>query len=115
MGIAMTKNPVGVNGIDPVRQCIKKNSIDRFFRSEFLIHTLNPIGQRFPGSVSIDFLNKDFLGHNMDSLANRANAIRPYGILRHRWSLKWNVIRVVAVGQYPTFPNLWRSGHNLGH
>ena len=34
MGIAMTRNPVGVNGIDPVRQGIGERSIE-VFRSGF--------------------------------------------------------------------------------
>ena len=62
----MTKNTVGVNGIDPVRQ--------GFISPPQILDTLKAI-------VFCDISGDCFL---VESLANRANAIRPYGILRHR-------------------------------
>ena len=70
----MTKNIVGVNGIDPARQGFTPKPIDRI-RGE-------PIG------VLVDRSNfGGILGKLGDSLANRANAIRPYDILRRRSNL----------------------------
>ena len=64
-GYGVTKNTVGVNGIDPVRQ--------GFISPPQILGTLKAI-------VSATYRRSFFA----ISLANRANAIRPYGILRHR-------------------------------
>ena len=71
----MTRDTVGVNGIDPVRQGIEKRSIE------------------FPDSpIAIPSQPIEILGALAESLANRANAIRPYGISRHRSASKRNAL-----------------------
>ena len=64
----MTKNTVGVNGIDPARQGIKDRSI---------VLKNYSIEER---SIAV------FTEENgaIEPLANRANAIRPYEIFRFR-------------------------------
>ena len=76
----MTKNPVGVNGIDPVRQGtnpIHQSIIER---------AGSWVNRSGSGATDDRIFGKPIgiLGELGESLANRANAIRPYGLLRYR-------------------------------
>ena len=83
MDIGVTRDLVGVNGIDPDRQGIKTRSIA--FPDSCRRKTIVLLGDRLGGSIG-------FLGIRMlwgsigfsGPLANRVNAIEPYRIFHRR-------------------------------
>ena len=102
LGIEITKNPVGVNGIDPARQGI--NPFRQALKTQRIkkpthlktIAFKNDRSKSLPNEMDWDRSNKMNCTKSIaDSLANRANAIRPYGILRFRSQFKQNAMRVI--------------------
>ena len=70
----MTTNPVGVNGIDPVRQGFDRSTLfGDCDRTSMAWRSL------FNGLAK--WVNA--LANRVNALANRVNAIDPYGIRRH--------------------------------
>ena len=81
--IAVTKNPVGVNGIDPARQGIDPSPYFAKASAHSIISPRLKIDRGLYRLVVYAGQNR-----SAESLANRANAIRPYDILRFRSHLK---------------------------